>query len=213
MAKRKDYQNEYLLGQIDDVMDKVGCPICVLSEKAVYDYIDALFYENINDPGERKNFVEGHGYCSKHLKMIENHLETHPELGILGVNILYHDIFNYLEDAFDSEIKLGDGCELCRVEKNAERRYLELFAEFFSFPKRREKYADSISMVCLKHTYLLRSVKKIDFSLFLNVQKKKLSVLKKNMEEFIRKSDYRYAKEGITSKEGQAWKALSKFLQ
>ncbi len=211
--KRKNYQNEYLLGQIDDFMGTVGCPICALTEKAVHDYIDALFYENVNDPVERRNFVQGHAYCSKHLKMIEEHLETHPDLGILGVNILYHDIFDYLLNGFEEEIRIGDGCELCRVEESAQRRYVELFSEYFSFSQRREKYASSISMVCLRHTYMLKKVKNFDFELFSRIQKEKLESLRKHVEEFVRKSDYRYAKEGITREEGLAWKILSKFLE
>ena len=212
--KTQNYKNEYLIGQIDEKMNVIGCPICSLTDKAVHDYIDALFYENVNDPVERTNFVKGHGFCPKHLKMVENHLNAHPELGILGVNILYHDLFDYLEKALDEiDGKFGDGCELCEVEKKAERRYLELFSEFFSFPDRREKYAQSVSMVCLRHTYMLREIKGFEFNIFMKIQKEKLARLKKDMEEFIRKSDYRFSHEPLTSREGQAWRMLSKFLE
>ncbi len=218
MFKRKmqDYKNEYLMGQIDEKMSEVGCPICALTEKAVHDYIDALFYENVNDPLERSKFVNGHGFCPKHLKMVEDHLTSHPELGILGVNILYHDLFDQLEKALKSEIndvKFGDGCELCQVEKKAERRYLELFAQFFSFDSRRQKYASSLSMVCLRHTYMLKNIKNFDFEFFLRIQKEKLDSVKRDLEEFIRKSDYRFSHEPLTQREGQAWRIISKFLE
>jgi hypothetical protein len=217
--KVKNYQNEYLIGQVDERMNQIGCPICSLTDKAVHDYIDALFYENVNDPVERSNFIKGHGFCSKHLRMIEAHLGSHPELGILGVNILYHDLFEYLEDTLnalnknDDKVLIGDGCELCEVEKKAEKRYLELFAEFFSSQSRREKYARSPAMVCLQHTYMLKEVKGFDFDIFLRIQKEKLLQLKHDMEEFIRKSDYRFSHEPLTSREGQAWKIMSKFLE
>ncbi len=211
--EKRNFSNEYLLGQIDERMNKLGCPICHLTDKSVYDYIDSLFYENVNDPVERADFMKGHGYCSKHLKMIETHLSTHPQLGTLGVNILYHDLLDYLEGAFEEEIKTGDGCKLCKVEKSAQRRYLELFTEYISTPARADKYANSISMVCLKHTKMLRNLKGFDPTKFLRIQKEKLHKLRHYIDEFIRKSDYRYSDEPITVEEGQAWRMLSKFLE
>ncbi len=211
--EKKKFPSEYLLGQIDERMDKVGCPICYLTEKSVYDYIDSLFYENVNDPIERAEFMKGHGYCSRHLKMIETHLSTHPQLGTLGVNILYHDLLDYLESAFEDGIKVGDGCKLCKVEKSAQHRYIELFSEYISTPDRMNKYANSISMVCLRHTKILKTLKGFDPTEFWKIQKEKLHKLSHYINEFTRKSDYRYSNELISMEEGQAWKSLSKFLE
>ena len=212
-AGRRDV-SKYLIGQIDERLNDVGCPVCELTKKSVNDYIDTLFYESVNDPGERRDFINGQGYCSKHLYMIEEHLDTHPDLGILGANILYSDLFELLEKAIDDEnIKIGNGCKLCEIEKNAQKRYLEIFADYISDPSRLDKYKNSISMVCLKHVQMLKKIKSVDFSSFLEVQKEKLHYLKKAMEEFIRKSDYRNSREPISRIEGEGWKIMSKFLE
>ena len=214
MLKKTKKISEYLIGQIDDKLNDIGCPICALTEKAVNDYIDTLFYENVNDPVERRDFINGMGYCPKHFRMIENHLEEHPDLGILGANILYSDLFEILEKAVEDEsVNIGNGCKLCAIEENAQKRYLEIFMDYISNPMRLEKYEKSISMVCLKHTHMIKNMKNVHFSAFLKIQREKLHHLERAMEEFIRKSDYRNAKEPVSRIEGEGWRVLSKFLE
>lgn len=214
MLKKTKNVSEYLIGQVSERLNNVGCPVCALIEKSVNDYIDTLFYESVNDPGERRDFVNGHGYCSKHLSMIEKHLDTHPDLGILGANILYSDLFELLEKAIDDEdIKIGNGCKLCEVERSAQKRYLEIFADYIANPTRLDKYNNSISMVCLRHTYMIKRIKSVNFPSFLRVQREKLHRLEEAMEEFIRKSDYRNSHESISRIEGEGWRIISRFLE
>ncbi len=211
--KKSEFSSDYLFGLITETLDKKGCPICNLTKEATYDYIDSLFYENVNDPVERAAFEKSHGYCPRHLQMVEDHIKLHPELGILGVTVLYHDLFNYLEDVFDEELKIGDGCPLCKMEEDAEKRYIDLFANYISDGKRLEEYEKSISIVCNEHSLVLKSRKNFDSSAFLKIQREKIAQLKKDFEEFIRKNDYIYSGEKITQREGQAWMRLSEFLK
>ncbi|MGC8611545.1 MAG: DUF6062 family protein [Athalassotoga sp.] len=208
---KKETESGYLLGKIDELLNKVGCPICELTSESVYDNIDALFYENVNDPSERKKFLSGPGFCPKHLKMVEDHLKSHIELGILGVSVLYGTISDEILRSLNGEsIKFGENCQMCAIEKDAEKRYLDLFAQYVSNDERLKRYENSISMVCLKHTNeLIESGTNLNFK---NVQISKMKKVINSLKEFVRKSDYRYSKEPVFLMEGEAWRIISKFL-
>ncbi|BBJ28008.1 DUF6062 family protein [Athalassotoga saccharophila] len=206
---KKEIESGYLIGKIDELLDKVGCPICKLTVESVDDNIDALFYENVNDPSERKKFSSGPGFCPKHLKMVEDHLRAHPELGILGVSVLYGTISDEIIHALDGEsINFGKNCQMCAVERGAERRYLDLFAQYISNEERLKRYENSISMVCLTHTNELLNRN----TNFKRVQISKMERVINALKEFIRKNDYRYSKEPIFVMEGEAWRIISQFL-
>ncbi len=208
---KKETESGYLLGKIDELLNKVGCPICELTSESVDDNIDALFYENVNDPSERKKFSFGPGFCPKHLKMVEDHLRAHPELGILGVSVLYGTISDEIMRALNGEaIKFGENCQMCAIEKDAEKRYLGLFEQYISNEERLKRYENSISMVCLKHTNEL--IKAEINPNFKRVQISKMERVINSLKEFVRKSDYRYSKESVFLMEGEAWRIMSKFL-
>lgn len=209
---KKTVESGYLLGKIDELLDKVGCPICELTFESVDDNIDALFYENVNDPSERKKFSAGPGFCSKHFKMAEEHLSDHPELGILGVSVLYDTIFDEIKQALNEKsIEFGSNCQMCVIERDSEKRYLDLFVQFISNDERLKKYENSISIVCLKHFNALIDNSSIN-SNFKAVQISKMDKILSSLKEFIRKSDYRYSKEPVSLMEGEAWRIISKFL-
>lgn len=209
---KKEIESGYLLGKIDELLNKVGCPICKLTFESVSDNIDTLFYENVNDPSERKKFSAGPGFCPKHLEMVEEHLKTHPELGILGVSVLYGTISDEIMRAVNGEkIEFGSNCQMCAIEKDAEKRYLDLFIQYISNDERLKRYESSISMVCLKHSNELIKSSSINPN-FKNVQISKMEKVLSSLKEFIRKSDYRYSKEPVFLMEGEAWRIISKFL-
>lgn len=209
---KKEIESGYLLGKIDELLDRVGCPICELTYESVDDNIDALFYENVNDPSERKKFSAGPGFCPKHLKMVEDHLRTHPELGILGVSVLYGSISDEITRALNGElVNFGENCQMCIIEKDSEKRYLDLFVQYISDDQRLKKYENAISMVCLNHSRELLKNAKINPN-FKNVQISKLGKVLNALKEFVRKNDYRYSKEPIFLIEGEAWRIISKFL-
>lgn len=213
MREKESVESAYFLSKVEETFDGIGCPICRLMGTAMESYMDNLLYERINDPLERKKFTEGHGYCRKHFRKMEDYVKNHPELGILGLSIQYHSLkflFEEVREEFD-DLGIGKGCFMCEMESDNEKRYLATFEEYVKKAERLVKYETSPSMVCLKHTKMLLKRNEIS-SGFAGIQREKLKRVFGNMEEFIRKSDYRYSKEEVTQEEGQAWKNLSRFL-
>jgi hypothetical protein len=61
-----------------------GCPVCALLEQGARKALDALFYEQVNDPVTRDRLVESHGFCNWHAWML-------PDMpnSALGVALIY----------------------------------------------------------------------------------------------------------------------------
>lgn len=68
-----------------------GCPICHLNRRGISRYLDALSYENVNDPGVRAILRAYRGFCSHHAwQFLE---ETRDGL---GTAIIYRDVVSSL---------------------------------------------------------------------------------------------------------------------
>ena len=46
--------------------DKSGCPVCRFMQEYSLRYLDALFYEQVNDVGIRRKLRAAHGFCNWH---------------------------------------------------------------------------------------------------------------------------------------------------
>ena len=49
-----------------DAMAQPGCPVCRLKADAVDRFIDTLLWENVNDPGARRDIRQARGFCHQH---------------------------------------------------------------------------------------------------------------------------------------------------
>jgi hypothetical protein len=49
-----------------DALAEKGCAPCRLLAKAEHDTLDALLYENVNDPGTREAMSVSLGFCAAH---------------------------------------------------------------------------------------------------------------------------------------------------
>ncbi len=74
--------------ELIEAMSHPGCPICQMVDRAVRQYVDAFFYENINNIARRAEIREARGYCSVHGALLAGHARA------LGTAILQHDVIN-----------------------------------------------------------------------------------------------------------------------
>jgi hypothetical protein len=62
-----------------------ACALCDLEVRAQQRYFDSLLYENVNDPGVRRELARSRGYCTRHAHALVSFQDT------LGTAILYRD--------------------------------------------------------------------------------------------------------------------------
>ncbi len=181
--------------KIFDTMERAqGCPICTLINENVERLVDTIFYELVNDPQIRGD-LRSSGLCKRHTEMIEKYLKHHPELGLLGVAIIYEDLLQNQIDLMtqNSLDSMGNkGCYLCEHENEIEKTYLSSFSRIFSETDGLNLYEKSNSILCLYHYYKISTVVDEPFAKGLkSIQHAKLSNLKNQLSIFIRKHDYR----------------------
>ncbi|HOJ88950.1 MAG TPA: DUF6062 family protein [Pseudothermotoga sp.] len=197
---------------IDALSEKdQSCPVCRLINESVEKLVDTILYELVNDPQIRSN-LRTMGLCKQHAEMIERYLQQHPELGLLGIAIIYEDMLGHeLRTLRQPSVEGVGNCYLCDRQTQIEKTYTSSFGRIFSEPQGVELFLQSEAVFCLDHfrkTYQL-----VDNSMkdrFEEIQVRKLSYLKNQLSIFIEKHDYRNKKP--FGKEANVYKLVGRLI-
>ncbi|MBN1900188.1 hypothetical protein JW926_02530 [Candidatus Sumerlaeota bacterium] len=190
------------------------CPLCEMRDRSNHRYFENLLYENVNDPVIRKNLIRSGGFCARHARIL---------LGFgdgLGVSILYQDqlklILSMLKDVrskclsslrrkVSSYIKSLDTCPACSQENKNDECRLHTLLNGIGETEMKDAFEKSPGL-CLFH--LLQSLtfnKNADTRQYLiSLHEGKYSGLLSELQEFIRKHDYRYSDKKM-GKESDSW--------
>jgi hypothetical protein len=191
-----------------------GCALCELEAKAMHSYLDNLLYENVNDVGVRGDLARSRGYCPRHAHMLAGFQDG------LGTAILYQDqvrlflrflsqlqgvMAKVLRKNAVAEWSLHDVCPACRIEMQTRQGHLSTLLEALSETDMRQAFSTSAGL-CVQH--FLAALQRADDphlrQYLLAVEDKKLEDLLHDLEEFCRKHDYRFIKDGF-GKEKDSW--------
>jgi hypothetical protein len=211
-----------------EAFDKHGCPICRFMTEYSLSYLDALFYEQVNDVGIRQKLRDSRGFCNWHAWQA-----TKIASSALGVAIIANDLITEemtrLDDllrgpmitrqqqpvqhriapkslrAFIRGWQQKGGCPACQVILDHERHALETILNFLhdgDFVRRFERSAP----LCVLHTIRAAETYGRHQSLrrLIELQRHKYAHLAGELEEFYRKHDYRFAHESWGS-ESDSW--------
>jgi len=199
---------------------QAGCPVCRLTEAAVSRYLDALLYELVNDIEMRDRLRRSFGCCNAHahqlLKMVG---------ASLGIGILYRDLvntaLNQLEQVkFTSARGLRlravqetpailtpqDGCPACAYHAEKEKRLLTIMLDSLNDERVRTALQASAGL-CLPHLRRAFQLARDEatFEILVALTRDRLTALRAELDEFIRKNDYRFRDEGF-GPEGDSWR-------
>jgi hypothetical protein len=182
------------------------CPICTLVRRSVERQMRAFFAEFVNDPAARAQFRKSRGFCIPHTPLI-------LELGdALAISILYADLAERTHQGWRKERKwrfIAGGnstggvpwspCHACAAEREAGNRYEQALA---SGLEREEVWAsvEAEERLCLDHVMgVLCAAKPAVARRLQELEAVRMERIQAEMEEFIRKNDYRFR--------GEAWGA------
>lgn len=89
MTERDGQAGKKFIGffRLVDACDRPGCPVCRCLELDARQYLDALLYEQVNDPDTRTRLYASWGFCSWHAWMLR---ETPTPA--FGSSIIYEDL-------------------------------------------------------------------------------------------------------------------------
>lgn len=199
------------------------CPLCDLAAKAVASYLDSLLYESVNDPSLRQDIREARGLCNEHAWQLQT-----LSGGALGIALIYRDVLEtvlqlirqgkYRRSQPLALQRLAGTAELvavlvpqrecpaCRHQHVVEDVYLGTLIDALGEEDMRSAFRAS-SGLCLPHfRHALQLVgSEAAFNRLVELETTCLERLDADLNEFIRKQDYRFAHEPI-GQEGDAWR-------
>ncbi|MGQ9626737.1 MAG: DUF6062 family protein [Anaerolineae bacterium] len=215
--------------ELMEAMGQPGCPICRLASKAVVRYLDGMLYEQVSNPDVRRQVRSARGFCPRHAWQLR-----HQQGVALQIAILYQDVIQDLvaileagehetapsppwQKAFKvfegkkpisaaerlvDALQISGECLACQAQRSAEEQYLDELQEHLG----EEEVDRAFTGLCLAHfrQALGRVRSGRALRLLVETQLKTYRLLQADLEEMIRKHDYRFSEEGF-GEEGDAW--------
>ncbi|MBE0477502.1 hypothetical protein IBX65_00075 [Candidatus Aerophobetes bacterium] len=197
------YDSSYF--ELLEAMKENTCPVCFLIKKSELSFMDTLFYELVNDPGVREKLRKSYGFCPRHATLAK-------EVGKpLGIAIIYEDICSILREKIEKGAEIsypGKGCPVCRFSDEVEERYISIFLKNFPEKDFQNLYQQSFGL-CMQHFLVIcsRLAREEEKEIFKQCQLHTLQEHLFQLQEFIRKHDYRFFYEGFGG-ESTSWKKV-----
>ena len=207
-----------------EVLDDDGCPFCALVLSALERYFSTVIYEQVNDIGMRAALRASQGYCAAHGEMLRTARSA------LGSAIIHRDVLNTLTRALEGEslptsttpnwlrglVDTGrrpqepvlggaEPCPACLRIYEREQNYIDTLLLNWDDELLQTRFRNSAGL-CLSHLRLTLERTK-DAAQFDAIKTAHLAIWRDligELDEFIRKQDYRFADETIGA-EGTSW--------
>ena len=209
-----------------------GCPVCRLEQRSVERYLDSQFYENVNSPKWRDQLRASLGFCHEHAWLaVDKRLGDALGFSIIYQDVV-NSILRQLENDSAPSRSQRHWTALSRQVPEAARRLIENLLAAITARKRcpacehrdqvtrtilsslvkelhHAEVADALEAsegLCLSHLRLALEYVRDGAAAerLLAIQRAKLTGLRSELAEFVRKNDYQVIKEGFGS-EGDAW--------
>lgn len=203
--------------ELDQALKQNGCPICWISQKSVRRFLDGLLYENVNDPGIRQHVTAALGFCNRHAWQMRA-----VNGGSLGMALLHRDALKQWQQQLDQATRVhGRGdverkqiaqanesrekCLACERQAEIGQRYIETLLE--ALPDR--EFTDALHQsagLCRAHfAQACHSATQVEMlDALVEIQMVINRRLIGELDEFVRKNDYRFTAEGF-GVEGDSW--------
>ncbi|MCX6380339.1 MAG: DUF6062 family protein [Armatimonadetes bacterium] len=190
----------------------VICVLCKLVEKSVLTALAFFFSEFVNDPAIRVNIRRSRGFCREHTQSLLSCGDA------LGIAILYSDLLDHTLTQWKerppkrSRFPLGRSmphnpqapCPACAVAQEATARYVNALAQGLEHSEVCRALEESPPL-CVTHVErVLTQAKPQQGKFLLDLEKRRLEALYTELEETIRKNDYRFSHEEW-GEEKDAW--------
>jgi len=217
-------EKDVLYHELLDALRADGCAICRLARKASDSYLNALLYEGVVDVDLRQKLRDARGPCYVHAWRMANRRGA-----VLGTAIVYRDVINTLAKVLEAPEKrsllggkgpLGRGalaqrlaatepCPACSLEQDAVRRAIKTLLKHVSDADVAESYV-AAGGLCLPHftETLVQAGAHASGTASRSLsdwQATAFRRLRDELDELIRKHDYRFSSEAITEQEAVAW--------
>jgi hypothetical protein len=211
-----------LRAELHDAMDTWGCPLCRLKSRAEAMYVTSLSYERVLDLTTRDLLKASRGLCASHTRDWQR-----VQGAALGVAIVYRvSILDLLRDTEPGRAASGGmlsrkrnearvlgerltpeaRCPACEVGEGAAERFGQVLLQELASGETCARFV-ACGGLCLPHLRMLLLLPKAGqgYEALVEAQRTAWRGLMGELDEFIRKNDYRFAGETMTEAEATSW--------
>lgn len=235
MSKQKSRTWSYY--HLREALAQPDCPLCRLRVKTARQYLDSLLWESVNDEGLRRQIRRAHGFCREHAAMLARPGSS-LGVAIVSNDVLRHLLQALADASYDAlpplslrrvreglsaaepasstavlveQLAAEAPCPACRQADEREILYLDALLEHLPADDGfREQFRASDGL-CLPH--LRRALARVrarpTFQALVDGQRHIWQRLAGELEEQIRKSDWRFRDEPRGDESGAWLRALA----
>jgi hypothetical protein len=195
-----------------------GCPLCRVGEEAVHRYLRFVLHEGVNDLATRSRLAEAWGFCRRHAWHFLR-LEWATMRDGLGTANIVEALLTTLKEALHSYLSAGPGsgrkraerlkveqfvraltptseCPACRIQADHDDYSLSVLLSVSADEEWRERVERSDGL-CLPHLRqaLVTGEAADRIRWLVEDHRRRVQALLADLEEYIRKHDYRFGHE------------------
>jgi hypothetical protein len=212
-----------------EALQTPGCALCHMGQRKSQRYVEMLLNEAVTDVDQRDTWREARGLCHWHAWMATETLHSAGSLAILYADVLHRDLEHLAalttaapatrrwrsQRALAQRLqgwlrswRQQQSCPVCSLWREQEHLYLHVLLDDWQELELAQAFAAS-SGLCWRHILHLVEQGRQYASLeaVLAVQQGHLQRLQEELHEFIRKQDYRLARQPY-GREAEAWRRV-----
>lgn len=214
-----------------EALQQPSCPLCYLAHHKSQQYVETLLNTAVIDVEKRDAWRQAQGFCPWHAHMATHISQSRGSLAILYEDLLQHEIgqltaLDTTTPALYASSKRRKRlaarrlrrwlhrrhqcppCPVCQLWSEQERLHMTVLLHDWHEPTLQEAFVQS-SGLCISHMARLiaHGSSHVHLAGVLEAQRECLSALHDELREFIRKQDYRFAREPY-GREADAWRRV-----
>jgi hypothetical protein len=206
-----------------ETFPKSGCAVCNLLRRDVTNMLDATLYEFVTDPAIQRKFRASRGLCNEHGTQL-------LKLGsALGIAVLYEQVIDELltvieqtapstqrgltwrlfpqnpHAALASALEPAQPCMACTLQDESETQFISILSQHIADARMQAAFRASDGL-CLEHfRQTVRETSAAEHAkLLIDMQRDIWRRLQDELNEFMRKQDFKNADEAMGA-EGTSW--------
>ena len=202
--------------EVRDALLEAGCPVCRLAQRSVARLLRSIAYEQVNDLALRKQLRTAGGFCNAHA-----HQWLRDARSTLGTALIYRDVITTalreLQPSLAQDGQRGGllrglfgmvdrasveaACPACQAQFEAEARYVQALV---TVATDESQALQGSTPACRRHTAAAARLGGPGAQAVLRHTRETMQALVEELDEVIRKEDYRFRHEPRTEGERSA---------
>lgn len=212
--------------ELKRALQAAGCPLCRVGQEAAYRYLRFVLHESVNDPATRSRLAEAWGFCRRHAWHFLRLEWATMRDGLSTANIA-EGLVKAAEEILDAYLSdpsavrrkrvararveklvraltAAGECPACMLQGQHEAYALTVLLRVLEEEAWRERFGVSDGF-CLLHLRRALTAGEVPIGIrwIVEDQRRRLHALLADLEEYIRKHDYRFSHESY-GREGDA---------